>query len=53
MNHSEAREMLNHGLVQQVDNQTFDTFRFAGKYCDSVTLHVVTEMHRRGMVKTD
>jgi len=48
---SRAREMLRNDLLQQFDKHTFTAFEFAGKRCDAVTLHVMTELHCRGMIK--
>lgn len=48
---SRAREMLRNDLLQQFDKHTFAAFEFAGKRCDAVTLHVMTELQCRGMIK--
>lgn len=50
---SRARDMLRNDLVQRVENKVSDTFEFAGKRCDAVTAHVMTELTRRGMIRPD
>ncbi|WP_417614935.1 RNA polymerase sigma factor [Oceanisphaera sp.] len=46
-----AREMLRRDLMRQIEHQASDTFEFAGKRCDAVTAHVMTELIRWGLVK--
>lgn len=48
---SRAREMLRRDLVLQVEHQAADTFEFAGKRCDAVTEHVMSELIRCGRIK--
>ncbi|WP_417878820.1 RNA polymerase sigma factor [Vibrio sp.] len=50
---SRAKDMLRNDLVQQLENQAADTFEFAGKRCEAVTLFVMTELTRLGMVVSD
>lgn len=50
---SRARDMLRKDLMQRVENKASDTFEFAGKRCDAVTAHVITELTRRGMIRPD
>ncbi|MBO1518615.1 RNA polymerase sigma factor [Oceanisphaera pacifica] len=50
---SRARAMLRTDLIQQAESQVTDTFEFAGKRCDAVTAHVMTELVCLGIVRPE
>jgi len=50
---SRARGLLRRDLRQLLEAQVSETFEFAGKHCDAVTSHVMTELARRKMIKPD
>ncbi|WP_161492533.1 RNA polymerase sigma factor [Oceanisphaera profunda] len=50
---SRARDMLRKDLVQQAESQASDTFEFAGRRCDAVTSHVMAELMRWRIIKSD
>lgn len=48
---SRARERLRQDLARRMEFQVSEVFKFAGKRCDAITAHVMTELTRRGMTK--
>jgi len=48
---SRAREMLREELIRRMESEVSGIFEFAGKRCDAVTVNVMAELTRRGMVK--
>lgn len=48
---SRAREMLRQYLIRIMEIQVSEIFEFAGKRCDAITAHVMTELASRGMIK--